>query len=203
MSLSQNFLYRKSTQAINYFASKQNGVIDKLKTLKLIYFADRYHLRKYGRLITNDNYYAMPLGPVASSTKDIIEMSDFLSEIEKDYAIRFIEPISNTNYIRSVKDVDKDELSDSEIEALDYISEKYQKLNSIELSEITHKYPDWEKKKNSFTLGQVSRVEMDLVDFFEDPTDPNIDKLYQLSEEEKLARIEYLTELNSLDKLWA
>jgi len=203
MSLTQNFSYKKSTQAINFFATMQNGVIDKLKTLKLIYFADRYHIRKYGRLITNDNYFAMDYGPVASGTKDIIELNNFLSEIEKDYAIRFIEPTTDFNYIRSIKKVNLEEFSASEIEALKYISGKYQKLGSIELSEITHKYPDWQKKSKFLNPGQVSRVGMDLIDFFEDPSDPNIDKIYQLTEDEKAAKIEYLIELNSLNKLWS
>ena len=48
----------------------------KMKALKLVYIADRYHLRKYGRLITNDTYFAMNYGPVPSGTKDIAEASE-------------------------------------------------------------------------------------------------------------------------------
>lgn len=202
MLLSKEFSYKKATQALNFFASKQNGHIDKLKALKLIYFADRYHLRKYGKLITNDTYFAMPYGPVASGTKDILEMSQFLSEIEQDYALRYIEPISETDYIRAVKEFDPDELSSSEKEALEYISNQFQKLNSIQLYELTHLYPDWKKKENQLKSGQASRVEMDLLDFFEDPDNPELDKLYELSPEEKSAKIEYLRELNSVDSLW-
>lgn len=202
MLLSKEFSYKKTTQALNFFASKQNGHIDKLKALKLIYFADRYHLRKFGSLITNDTYFAMPYGPVASGTKDILEMSQFLSEIEQDYALRFIEPISGTDYIRAVEGFDSAELSASEREALEYISNNFQKLNSLQLSELTHLYPDWKKKENQLKSGQASRVEMDLLDFFEDPDDPALDKLYELSSEEKTAKIDYLHELNSVDSLW-
>lgn len=53
------FDYRKTTQALNFFAVKNGGHINKMRSIKLIYFADRFHLRKYGRPITNDEYFAM------------------------------------------------------------------------------------------------------------------------------------------------
>ena len=63
-----DFNYKKATQALAYFAEKSGGTINRLKGLKLIYFADRYHLRKYGRLITNDTYFAMDNGSGISVT---------------------------------------------------------------------------------------------------------------------------------------
>lgn len=65
MNTGYQFAYRKAAQALNYFAIQNGGEIEKLQALKLIYFADRYHLRKYGRPITNDQYWAMNFGPVA------------------------------------------------------------------------------------------------------------------------------------------
>jgi len=66
------FDHKKATQALNFFAKRAGGKITKLNALKLIYLADRYHLRKYGRPIFSDTYWAMPYGPVASSVKDIV-----------------------------------------------------------------------------------------------------------------------------------
>ena len=83
MCVHLNFDYQKATQSLTFFAEKEGGRIHKMKALKLVYLADRYHLRKYGRPITNDEYFAMPYGPVASGVKDIIEMSDFLGAEEK------------------------------------------------------------------------------------------------------------------------
>jgi hypothetical protein len=51
-----HFAYKKAAQTINYFAIQNGGEIDKLHALKRVYFDDRFHLRKYGRLITNDQY---------------------------------------------------------------------------------------------------------------------------------------------------
>jgi len=45
MKMLLEFDYKKATQAINYLVKKEGGTIDKLKLIKLVYFADRYHLR--------------------------------------------------------------------------------------------------------------------------------------------------------------
>jgi len=58
--MSLAFAHRKATQALNVLARNSGGTISKLKALKLVFFADRYHLRKYGRAIINDRYFAMP-----------------------------------------------------------------------------------------------------------------------------------------------
>ncbi len=63
-----SFSHRKATQALNFFAAKAGGKINKMKALKLVFFADRYHLRKYGRPVVGDEYLAMNYGPVASGT---------------------------------------------------------------------------------------------------------------------------------------
>ena len=90
MCVHLTFSHKKATQALNFFARSAGGSISKIKALKLVFFADRYHLRKYGRPVTNDEYYAMPKGPVPSHVKDIAEMSDFLSKNEKSYADKFL-----------------------------------------------------------------------------------------------------------------
>ena len=64
---------------LSYLASNVKGMrLSKLNALKLVYLADRYHLRKYASPIVWDTYYAMQYGPVASKTKKLIE--EMLSE---------------------------------------------------------------------------------------------------------------------------
>jgi len=41
---------------------------DKIKIIKLVYLANKYHLAKYGRTITGDDYYAIEHGPVGTAT---------------------------------------------------------------------------------------------------------------------------------------
>src|ERR1700681_3309737 len=102
-----SFSHRKATQALNFFANRAGGSINKMKVLKLVYFADRYHLRKYGRPVVGDEYVAMNYGPVASGTKDLAEMSYFLGEEEESYAKRFILPAESAIIYASVHDVVK------------------------------------------------------------------------------------------------
>jgi uncharacterized phage-associated protein len=201
MSSNIGFSYRKATQAINYFASKEHGSIDMLKVLKLIYFSDRYHLRKFSRTITNDEYYAMNFGPVASGTKDILEFSSFLDHEEKEYALKYLTLIPNSKVIKSIKETDLDELSSSEIEAMDYVWKLLGSKHPKELSNLTHKYPEWQKHSEQLKLKMATRIKMNLADFFDD-VQPGLESFYSLQPEEKVAKIEYLSDVNNLESIW-
>ena len=69
--------FNKNTriQAIDYIIRNSSNThsLNKISILKLLFFADRYHLRKYGRTISNDSYCAMQNGPVASKTYDLLK----------------------------------------------------------------------------------------------------------------------------------
>ncbi|MFA6977933.1 MAG: Panacea domain-containing protein [Ignavibacteriaceae bacterium] len=200
--LSENgFSYKKATQSLAFFAQKEiDNTLDKLKALKLIYFADRYHLRKFGRTISNDEYYAMDYGPVASGTKDILEMSTFLDIHENDYASKFLEPQKANKNIKAINQVDYSELSVSEIEALNFVWDKLGSKDNFYLVNLTHQYPEWKKHEEQLKRG-ITRIKMDLTDFFDDSTS-NVEKFYELNAEEKEAKIEFLKELNHLESLW-
>lgn len=195
------FSFKKSTQALNFFAKKENDTLDKMKALKLIYFSDRYHLRKYGRTLTNDEYFAMSFGPVASGTKDLIEMSNFLDNDEKLYVQSYLLPIPNTNNIKSIREIEMDELSASELETLNYIWEKLGSMSNFDLAELSHQYPEWKRYEERLKLGLVTRIRMDLSDFFDDPIG-DLEKFYVLKPEEKEAKIYYLKELHKIESLW-
>src|SRR5437016_8911438 len=102
---------RKSTQALNYFAHKSaSGAptrrLNKMKALKLLFFADRYHLRKYGRPLSDCAYFAMKNGPVGSEAKNIAEESGRLRPQARSYSRRFVRR-KDAYYYRSVAEVDK------------------------------------------------------------------------------------------------
>lgn len=59
----------KLADSILYLALK--GIeLDQYKAVKLLYLADREHLRRFGRPITFDKYVAMKFGPVGSAAYD-------------------------------------------------------------------------------------------------------------------------------------
>lgn len=162
---STEFDYKKATQALNFLAIKEGGKIGKLNALKLIWLADRVHLRKYGRPIFNDNYLAMPYGPVASSVKDIAEASDFMADVERDYSEKYLDR-SNV-IVKSKADIDDSVFSETDLHVLNFV---YKKFGKIDLVRFSHEFPEW--KKHEDNLKVTSRESMSYLDFFENPEKP-------------------------------
>jgi len=157
---------RVSVQAIYYIAKQLNKPLDKLTLLKLVFFADRYHLRKYARTITDDTYFALQYGPVASNTKDILD--DLQTEATGElYAQRFIDQIDPKTYRAKENSEELDYLSETDIEALNFAIENFGSLGSFDLVNLTHEYPEWKRFEHSLKSGMRSeRMNMD--DFFEE-----------------------------------
>lgn len=199
MSVQLNFDYKKATQALNYFARQEGSKISKLKALKLVYLADRYHLRKYGRPITNDDYWAMKLGPVPSGTRDIAGLNaEYLDEREITYARESIE--IHGHALRSKRPVDDMVFSDSDLEALDFAWSRFGHLPEFDLADLTHQYPEWKKHQQALELNP--RIHMHIEDFLNDPAE-GVDKCYELSDDERRSTLEHLKEISELAALWS
>lgn len=170
------FDHQKTTQAINFFASKSvDGKINKMKVLKLIWAMDRYHVRRYARTVTGDTYFAMKLGPVPSGAKDIAEESTFFSSDNLNYSKSFIKK-DGKYIIQSIASPDLDIFSDSEIEAMDFALNKFGGIEEFNLAkEVTHLYPEWKNYEQGFETGQYVREAINLLDFFKDPESYNAD----------------------------
>jgi uncharacterized phage-associated protein len=144
---------KKLITVINFIANKIPNIC-KLKLMKVLYFADKEHLLRYGDFITDDNYKKLPYGPIHSFILNLVDNPEIF--IFDAVNLRYfhdnidIDDKPNRN-LKSKKNPDLMELSDSEIEVLDYICEKYEKFSPGEMIEITHRENFWEKKElNSF-----------------------------------------------------
>ncbi len=62
----------KAVEALVYVAKKFPGV-GRFHACKILYFAERFHVRAYGRPIFGDRYYAMENGPVPSFAYDVLK----------------------------------------------------------------------------------------------------------------------------------
>jgi len=159
--------YKKATQALNLLARKKDGKINKMKAIKLIFLADRLHLRKYGRPIVGDIYWAMKLGPVGSLTKNVAE----LSSMPKDalaYAKKYIKPADKKKQtFISIKQEDLSVFSKTDLECIEAVYDKFSDKDQFGLAEITHKYPEWIKHKKELDGGK-KRAKMNYGDFFTD-----------------------------------
>lgn len=195
-----SFSHKKTTQALNFFARQSGGRINKMKALKLLFFADRFHLRKYGRPITNDEYFAMGYGPVPSGAKDLAEGSDFRPDVEKAYSSQFVDPVDRYEFA-SISDVDAVVFSATDQEALAYVWDHFGSLDQFALADLSHQYPEWKKHEAALSSESSSRVKMSFSDFLEDPPAP-CDPCYALDKEEREIRREEVQELGTLHNLW-
>lgn len=163
--MNDNFDFKKSTQVINFFAKKEQGTIDILKLMKLVWIADRCHLREYGRPILNDEYFAMKRGPVPSATKDIASDTEWAQDKQKYYS-KYIKKLSRYS-VASIRNVDSEQLSESEIECLDKAYDNFGQYKPSQLTKISHDFPEWKKFEKSLESG-TKNEQIDYMDFFKD-----------------------------------
>jgi uncharacterized phage-associated protein len=192
--------HRKATQALNYFARQSpGGSINKLKAIKLLFFADRYHLRKYGRPVSECEYFAMTHGPVASEAKHIAEDGNRLSPAARAYTRKFIRKKGDYD-CASIAEVDNKVFSVSDREALEFAWRYFGGFSKYQLRNITHHYPEW--KRHERALVQRRRVPMDYADFLAEP-DAGYIPCHTLSDEERAAALELLRQRQSFDQRWS
>ncbi|MEY4541182.1 MAG: hypothetical protein RLZZ306_2939 [Bacteroidota bacterium] len=164
--MKRGFNYRKSVQALNYLAEKFGGSLNKMKALKLIWLADRLHVRRYGRSITGDVYFAMPFGPVPSTTRDLVESYQSLNEIESEYRGQYIANNEDKYVFQSLTKPNLKVFSKTDIEVIDEIVEKFGQLKEFELSNFSHIFPEWTRYESELKSKNSSRFEIDYKDFF-------------------------------------
>jgi len=161
----RGFNYKKAVQALNYLAQKSGGTINKMKAIKLVWLSDRLHLRKFGRSITGDEYYALQNGPVPSATRDVLESSDFLDDAASDYASDFIAAVDKYNY-KSLTVSNLKVFSKTDLDVLDTVYNSFSHLNHFELSDFSHLFPEWKKYESALNNRLSSRFPINQFDFF-------------------------------------
>lgn len=149
--------------------------------LKILFFADRYHLRNYGITLSGDFYYGMKNGPVASSTYDILhhKLPNTVNSAEGQLLNEIETSGEYTVYIKPQGD---DELSQSVKEALDFSLSNFGRFSQFELSDITHEYPEWKKHKDCL-VNDVKRFDISFAEMFENPYNPEELKKFHISKD--------------------
>ena len=160
---------KKIIQALAYLANKEEGkVIDNMKAYKLLWLADRLHLRQTGRTVTGDAYYALPHGIVPSDAKCILEGVKTKLQNPKGYSEKYLEPVDNYHY-KALADADIMVFSDSDQEALDKVYQLYGRMDGKQLSDLSHQYPEWIFYRDLLEdRDQKNSYRVDLDHFFED-----------------------------------
>lgn len=183
---------RKMSQIIGYiFKISGESKLNRVKLIKLIWAADRYHIRNYGRLVSEDVYYAMAHGPVSSLALNIARLTEW--DFEQD-EYNFLDKLFNSDkkytWIEKGANIGEDYLSETDKEALEFAWETFGKLDYFYLAdEISHQYPEWKRFEEKISNNpSTNREKINIEDFFENPKE---DRFFVLDKDHLIASKEY------------
>lgn len=124
-----------------YILWRLGGRTDMHKLCKILYFADQRHLSLYGRGITGDTYIAMQYGPVPSNIDDLLKAlrgDSFFSTSDEIAPLKECMVFDNRYIVRALKREDGDELSESDINCLDFAITLCKDKSFSELTAFSH-----------------------------------------------------------------
>ena len=146
MEIEFNANVDKAIEVILWLANKKPGITYH-SLLKFLFYADEYHLNKYGRPIVGDSYVAMPFGPVASLTYDLLKKNIAVSTVADN--IDKLNFSNNRKKITPERESNTYYLSKSDIEALEFSFQKYENCCFGDFCDSTHKHKAWINSKPS------------------------------------------------------
>jgi len=148
-----NFGDMKSSEKINkikavvlYILQSFKDGTDYIKLFKLMYFAQRMYLAKYGRPIFEDSFRARPLGPVPSLTYKAVKTAESgdWSEVTGRAMTSFISALNiDGKKVSSKRKPDMDYLAKYEVECLNEVINEYKDIDSRALSKMSHNDKAW------------------------------------------------------------
>lgn len=132
-----------------YFGNYTNNkYLGKTKLMKLFYFLDFIHIKRYGSPVTYDRYVHLEHGPIPQSIKNLIDtasedvdismLSDVVS-FERPESIDMVRMIP----LRKFTDTDKKLFSETELEILNEVCLKYGEKNTKYIEDESHNESPW------------------------------------------------------------
>jgi len=134
MSIKHRFDAEKAIEVLLYIAKR---VPDMYNALKVLYFADKEHLAKYGRLICGDSYVAMSHGPVPSGAYDLVKYARGDGFCPVDLPVNEAFAVQGYTIIPH-REANLDLLSESDLECLDAAIGRYGHLPFSRLRKLSH-----------------------------------------------------------------
>ena len=126
---SQEFNQDKALAVVLYLAIRTPRP-SFMSIAKLMYFADKTYLERYGRMISTDRYVAMQHGPVPSNTYNLMRDSQPYSQ----YGFRVVD----SYFIEAIDAPDLGLLAGQEIECLDEIIARFGDAPTWYLRQLSH-----------------------------------------------------------------
>lgn len=131
--------YDKTTEVIIWLANKKPG-IDIYHVAKVLFYADKMHINKYGRPITGDTYIRMPYGPVPSGVRDLVTENSWLSpkQLEQIKSSLIIDKSDNRYKLAATREPNMKYFSKTDIACLKNSLSEYGDMSFDELYNSTH-----------------------------------------------------------------
>ncbi len=127
--------------------AKENGeVLSFMQIAKLLFFADKRHLKKYGRPIIGDAYIKMDHGPNPSAVYDYLK--DVRARGEEGDEFIYVESKANPPhaakpFVHPKKEADCKVFSGSDLEILVEVFDLYGRKSAAELRRVSHQERAW------------------------------------------------------------
>lgn len=145
----------KATQAAALLIKLEDGEMNYMKLLKLLYLADRASLLQWGRPITFDSYFSMDDGPVLSFTYNKIGSPQ--DPVTPSYWHRHISKRMNYQ-VALIGEAPNGSLSPAEETLLDEVYSQHRDKDEWQLVEYTHDLPEWHDPHGSSLLIDISDI---------------------------------------------
>lgn len=144
MRLKFAFNSSKALESLAYVAHAKPGLTP-LYVAKIFFFAEKWHLNRYGRPIIGDTYIAMRMGPVPSTIKDFIDKKwNWVGKPDGfDEAVMLDDNRPLTRLYPGERKLDFRLLSRTDMRCLDEAIEFCADKTPDELSDITHREQAW------------------------------------------------------------
>lgn len=176
-----SFSEGKALAALSLIAKTCPGLTP-LYVAKIMYFAERWHINRYGRPIVADDYIAMPQGPVPSAIKNFIDEN--WNWVQKPEAIEdAIQIDKSSRYARLMPgrvDSDTSSLSETDRECLQEAIAYCVPRQPAELSAITHRHKAWSCANRNRSMDYR---------LFIDEDNPNKEEILEMLEENAICAV--------------
>lgn len=144
---------QKLKAMITFFATCTDPqLLGKVKLMKLFYFADFLHVKRYASPITFDRYAHLEHGPIPSTILHLINqlendpdnsiISDAASVEKKEGS-----PLKRIVAREELTENDRNLFSTSELEILDEVCERFKEKNTRFIEDASHKEAAWMNTK--------------------------------------------------------
>lgn len=147
-----NISLAKLKAIILYFVENTNAqYLGKIKLMKLFYYLDFLHIKRYGVSVTGDSYIHLEKGPVPSSIMNLITelvADPESSRLSDDIAITH--PAGTTRMLkieglRAFTEKDKDLFGLSEIEMLETVVKRFGDDSTDQVVDASHAESPWKE----------------------------------------------------------